>query len=575
MKKLNFKILAMVVATTMIIASCGGIDKLKESAKENVKVTVTPKVLVEKGGKVDANIKVKIAPKYFVKGATLEAKAFYVYPGGEVLLGSKTVQGEGVEANNMVVNSKTGGSFEFSGTVDYKKEMRKGTLELRFVAKMKDKELPFNYGEIADGVIATSELVENNPKAILMAHNFERITSEVQKADILYMINQAALRNSELRKDEVKLLKNFIKEVKSNARKEFKGAKISSYASPDGEYDLNEKVSTRREKTAERYMKRELKKAKVNEVKKDDFLVKETTPEDWDGFKELMQASDISDKELILRVLSMYSDPAVREREIKNLAAAFTEVADKILPKLRRSQLFVEANIIGLSDDELMAKVEEDFASLNELEKLYAATLYTDAAKRLDIYTKAHAAHPESIRAINNMAYVQIEMNNLADAKVSLEKAIALNSAHPVVLNNLGVVALKEGDLAKAEELFNKATEAGEAVQYNLGILYIIKGEYNNAVTSFGTPDSFNKALAQYLNEQNDEAIATLGKVKDQNAMVDYLKAVVYANKGEEANVMSNLQSAFEKDAALKAFAKDDLEFRNFFENDKFKGIVM
>ncbi|MBN1113455.1 MAG: tetratricopeptide repeat protein [Bacteroidales bacterium] len=571
MKKLNFKVLATAFATAIIVSACGGVDKMKEAAN-SLKINVTPKILVEKGGKVTANISINIPEKYVNKAAILETKAFIVYEGGEVELGTKTIQGEKVQDNNMVINSKTGGSYNVEGTVDYVKEMRNSRLEIRFVAKIKDKELPFVYdGKVADGVISTSQLVENGAQPIIMSHDFERVTSEVQKADILYMINQAALRNSELKKEDVKLLQKFIKDVKANERKELKAAKVSSYASPDGELKLNERVSSNREKTANRFINKELKRAKI----KDANVETTTVAEDWDGFKELMQASEISDKELILRVLSMYSDPVVREKEIKNLSAAFTEVAEKILPKLRRSQLFVEANITGYSDEEIMALVESDFASLKEVEKLYAATLYTDLNKKLDIYTKAHQAHPESIRAINNMAYILIEQGKLDEAKANLDKALALNESHPVVLNNLGVIALKKNEIEKAEGLFNKATEAGEAVQNNLGIVYIIKGEYANAITKFGVNDSFNKGLALVLANKNADAIATLSNVKEQTAMVDYVKAIAYAKNADEANMLASLQAAFEKDASLKAFAKTDLEFANYFEMESFKGIVM
>jgi len=571
MKKLNFKVLATAFATAIIVSACGGVDKMKEAAN-SLKINVTPKILVEKGGKVTANISINIPEKYVNKAAILETKAFIVYEGGEVELGTKTIQGEKVQDNNMVINSKTGGSYNVEGTVDYVKEMRNSRLEIRFVAKIKDKELPFVYdGKVADGVISTSQLVENGAQPIIMSHDFERVTSEVQKADILYMINQAALRNSELKKEDVKLLQKFIKDVKANERKELKAAKVSSYASPDGELKLNERVSSNREKTANRFINKELKRAKI----KDANVETTTVAEDWDGFKELMQASEISDKELILRVLSMYSDPVVREKEIKNLSAAFTEVAEKILPKLRRSQLFVEANITGYSDEEIMALVESDFASLKEVEKLYAATLYTDLNKKLDIYTKAHQAHPESIRAINNMAYILIEQGKLDEAKANLDKALALNESHPVVLNNLGVIALKKNEIEKAEGLFNKATEAGEAVQNNLGIVYIIKGEYANAITKFGVNDSFNKGLALVLANKNADAIATLSNIKEQTAMVDYVKAIAYAKNADEANMLASLQAAFEKDASLKAFAKTDLEFANYFEMESFKGIVM
>jgi len=572
MKKLTLNLLTLGVAA-IVLSSCGGLSKMVENSS-TVKYDVTPSPLETHGGEVEVTIKTSFPEKYFNKKAVVIATPVLKYEGGQTEFEATTLQGEGVEANNKVI-PYLGGDYTFTGKIPYSPEMLKSELVVEMSAQIKDKEpIPIPGIKIADGVIATSTLVKVDPKAVLLGDKFQRITPETYDAEILYTINKSDIRNTELKKDQVKDFQSKIKTAANDSTIQIKGAQISSYASPDGAYDLNEKLSGNRGTSAERYLTRTLKQMKVDGYDVEGFLKSIETAEDWDGFKKLMEASSIQDKELILRVLSMYSDPAVREKEIKNIAQAFDEIKVEVLPKLRRSQMNLQVENIGYSDEEITALAQSNPDTLNVEEILYAATLTNDNAEKLRIYTVAAKNFPNDVRTSNNVGYVNLQMGNLADAKAAFEAAKAVND-NDVVKNNLGAIALMEGDMTTAEQLFTSAMGAGDVVNYNLGIIKIKQADYTAAVNYFGNTPSFNAALAQLLNKDVDKSLTTLGELGDtDDAMVYYLKAVAGARGSKDEVVINNLRKAVEKDASLKAYAKKDAEFMKYAANEAFTGIV-
>ena len=572
MKKLTLNLLTLGIAA-IVLSSCGGLSKMVENSS-TVKYVVTPSPLETHGGQVEVTIKTTFPEKYFNKKAVVTATPVIKYEGGQTEYESTVLQGESVEANNKVI-PYTGGDYTFTGKVPYNDAMLKSELVVEMSAQIKDKEpVPIPGIKIADGVIATSTLVHNKPKAILMGDKFQRITPETYDAEILYVINKAEVRNSELKKDEIKEFQTKIATAAKDSSIEIKDAKISSYASPDGAYDLNERLSGNRGTSAERYLNRTLKQMKVEGYDVEGFLNKVETAEDWDGFKKLMEASDIQDKELILRVLSMYSDPAVREKEIKNIAQAFEEIKVKVLPALRRSQMMIDVENIGYSDEQIKALAAKNPDTLKLEEILYAATLTDDNAEKLRIYQVAAKNFPQCVRAINNVGYISMEMGDLDGAKAAFQKAQSIKDID-IVKNNLGAVALAEGDLGAAEKLFTSAMGAGDAVNYNLGIIKIKQGDYTAAVNYFGNKPSFNAGLAQLLNGDVDKCLTTLGELGDTDcAKVYYLKAVAGARGSKDEVVINNLRKAIEKDAKLKDYAKKDAEFLSYAANEAFVGIV-
>jgi tetratricopeptide (TPR) repeat protein len=573
MKKIKRNYLTSIIVAAFLLSSCGGLNKMVDKSSD-VSYQVQPNPLEMHAGEVQVTINTKFPEKYFNKKAVVVATPVLKYEGGQAEFESTTLQGEKVEANNKVIPS-AGGEYSYTGKIPYTDEMLRSGLYVEMSAQIKEKtpvEIPGI--KIAEGVIATPALVMINPKTIILGDKFQRIIPETYNADIHYVINKYNVRDSELSAEDIVALQNKIKEASEAERKEIKGAGISAYASPDGAYDLNDKLAQNRQGSAERYLERVLKKANVTEAEAADFLNLKYTAEDWEGFKKLMEESDIQDKELILRVLSMYSDPAVREKEIKNIAAAFKEIAEKILPKLRRSMINVNVDNIGYSDEEIaeLARTNPDALKLEEI--LYAAKLTDDLNEKLTIYQKAAENYPECFRAKNNVGSVYVELGKVAEAKEAFMAAKELKE-NDAIKNNLGAVALMEGDVAKAEELFASAMGAGDVVNYNLGIIKIKQGDYKAAVSYFGNEPSFNAALAQLLNSDTEKSLNTLNQMGDvECGMVYYLKAVGSARSGREEGVLNNLRTAVGKKSELKDHAKKDLEFAKYFENEAFKAIV-
>lgn len=573
MKRTRIKLFAY-LALAAVMTSCASLEKMRKNAAD-VNYSVTPEVLEAHGEKVDVNINVRIPAGYFDPKATLEATPVLVYEGGETPFPSYTVQGEKAEGNAQVITKDNGGQINYSNSVAYNENMRVSDLVVRIRATKGDNSLDFEPVKIAEGVISTSAMVQaKGIQGTVGADQFERIIPISKTAEILYIIQQANVRNSELTKEEVKALNDFIAEVKEAENKEFKGVNISAYASPDGPVDLNTRLASQREGSAKTYLDRQFTRAKIEDAKEADFFDLQNTPEDWEGFKELMEKSDIQDKELILRVLSMHTDPQVREREIKNMSNTYEVIADDILPKLRRSKMSVNVEEIGKSDEEISELAASNASELNAEEILYAATLEDNVDEQLAIYRKAAAQYPNDWRTHNNVGLALYQKDDLAGAKVAFEKANSVKANQPEVMNNLGAIALREGDLAKAEEYFGSAAGAGSELDNNLGVLAIKKGMYDEAVRYFGNSVNCNAALAKILAGNYDAALSTLNANTNEVGLKYYLKAVVGVRTNDSDMMFSNLRKAVELDSKYKATAASDMEFANYFGDATFKSIV-
>ncbi|MCB8964781.1 MAG: hypothetical protein H6536_07070 [Bacteroidales bacterium] len=564
MKGLKLGIIAL---AALVIAACGGIEKMKE-LPAGFTVKLTPNPMEVHGNKVKATIEGTIPPKYFNKKATVEITPVIVYKGGELALPVKVLQGEDVQANNQVINYEAGGTWKHDIEFDYKDEMFNCELECRLAISYKDKKVNVEAPQkVGIGTLATYKLVDIDPKPVMMAHKFVRVNSEQKEAQINFVIQKSDIRKSELTKEELKVLNDFLVEATKTEGKAVKEIKVSAYASPDGPEKLNEKLSQDRGKNTDKYLADVFKKAKVENTT---AATVETTTEDWDGFQKSVQASDIEDKELIIRVLSMYSDPEVREKEIKNISKVYKVLAEKILPELRRAKMIATVEVMGYSDDTLKYMVNNNaYDTLNVEEMLYAATLIDDVNKKIEVYMKAGDKY-NCARGYNNAACLSIKNNDLAAAKAALDKVPA-DQKIPAVINNRGCVALMEGNMDEAEKLFTEAADAGTEAKYNLGIIAIIKNQYPAAAEYLAGSDTFNQGLALLLNAKVDAAKNTFAKV--ETAKGYYGRAIVGARLQEEATVLDNLRTAIGKDASLKDRAKEDVEFRNYFQNEAFKAI--
>ncbi len=557
------------------MSSCSGLNKMKKNSGL-VKYEVTPKVLETHAGNVNVTIDGVFPEKYFDKKTTLTATPVLTYEGGETAFKDvKVVQGESVTANNQVI-TRTGGNFKYTGTVPYNEKMKKSELILRIQASRGGKSLDFDPVKLADGVIATSTLIgKEETRPVAMKDKFARIIPEAQVADINYVINRADIQSKELKAEDIALLKEYIKAVNTDPDREFKGAEVNSYASPDGKFELNEKLSGNRGNAANKFITAELKKAKVEEAKDPGFIDKKEVAEDWDGFKTEVEKSSIQDKELILRVLSMYSDPEVREKEIKNMSSTFDALKTDILPRLRRSKMIINVDKIGRTDEQILSQMRSDPSVLSLEEMLYAATLTNDVNEQLKFYQATANVHPKCIRAQNNIGYTYMELGQPDNAIKSFEAAKTLQN-NDVVKNNLGFASLSKGDIAKAEEHFNSMTSATAESKWGLGAIAITKGEYDKAVNYFGNEPSYNLALAQVLKGDVNKAKSTLDGMKDlgKTGKPSYLKAVVGARLDDRNYMLTNLREAAGFDSKWKEYAKTDLEFAKFFNDDTFKSAV-
>jgi tetratricopeptide (TPR) repeat protein len=570
MKK--FKSYFILILAATVLSSCSGLNKMKKNSKL-VKYEVTPKVLETHAGVVTVTIKGTFPAKYFDKKTTVTATPVLTYAGGETAFEKvQVLQGESVQANNKVITTK-GGDFTYTGTIPYKDAMKMSQLVLRLKAVRGKKNLDFEPVKIADGVIATSTLVEKEAKVIKMKDNYIRINPENKLADINYAINKAEISSKELKAEDIALLKAYILSVSTDPSRQLKSADVSSYASPDGSMKINEPLSVKRGVTADKFIKKEF--TKIEAAKAEGFFNEKTTPEDWDGFKSEVEKSSIQDKELILRVLSMYSDPDVREKEIKNMSAAFEALKTDILPKLRRSKLAVNVDLVGRTDEQILSQMRADPKALGLEEMLHAGTLTTDLNEELKFYQTTEENFPKCIRAKNNTGCTYMALGKTDEAIAEFEKAKAIEN-NDVIKNNLGFGALVKGDMAKAEEYFNSMTAATNESKWGLGVIAITKGEYDKAVNYFGTEPCFNLALAQYLKGDVAKAKATLDSMKDlcKCGKPSYLKAVIGARLDDKNYMLAGLREAIGFKPEWKAYAKTDLEFAKFFNDDTFKSTV-
>jgi len=553
----------LVLAAILTFSSCS--SKLKPLASEYIKAE--PQPLEAIGGKVPVTISATFPAKWFNKKAVVTVTPVLRYEGGEAWGTAYTYQGESVKGNNQVISLKDGANVTMKSNFTYKPEMKKSDLYLTFEAKIKNKTVKLPEIKIGEGVIATSELANAaTANAALAADKFQRIIKEAHNANIMFLIQQAELRSKELKKDELSEWKNTVKNAEV-APNQNVAVEIQAYASPDGGVKLNTGLSEKREKNTSNYLAKEFKKMDIKTPVDAHY-----TAQDWDGFQELVSKSNIQDKDLVLRVLSMYQDPEQREKEIKNISAVFSKLADEILPQLRRSRLTANVEIIGKSDEEISKLAKEDPSKLSVEESLYAATLTNDNAEKTAIYNKATELYPNDYRTWNNAGMMAFRNGDLSKAEEFFNKANSIQN-NPEANMNLGLIALTKGDQAKAQQLFGSASGVNELSEA-LGVLYLEQGEYEKAANSFGSVKTNNAALAQILTKDYSKAAQTLNAVANPSAITSYLKAIVAARTNDASGVISNLKSAISADKSLAKEALNDLEFAKYATNSDFTSLV-
>ncbi|SDG29956.1 TPR repeat-containing protein [Prevotella communis] len=546
-------------AAAVLLTSCSG--KLGALSADNFKVTPNP--LETQAGEVSATINGMFPEKYMKKKAvvTVTPQLRFQTPQGLKSVNGEgaTFQGEKVLGNDQTISYLVGGNYTMKTNFAYTPEMQQSDMYLIFDAKVGKKTVKVPEVKVATGIIATSELYKRtltSANPALAEDAFQRISEQKQQANIKFLIGQAQLRKSELQNNSVQEFVRLINKIVADQEgMALDNIEVSAYASPDGGYALNEKLANKRQDVTNDYLKKEMKKAKM-----DAPVDTKYTAEDWEGFQELVAASDIQDKDVILRVLSMYKDPEEREQQIKNISAAFRELTDGILPQLRRSRLTINYLLIGRDDEQILAQMKSDATQLSIEEILYGATLYDDdQASTEAAYKKAVELYKNDPRAYNNLARLAYAKGNYSEAKQWLDKAAAIDRNQAETNANLGLLALQQGDMLSAESYIAKASNAN-GLNEVLGNLHLAQGKYAQAEQDFGRVQSNSAALAQILNNNYQAAASTLKNVKNADATTDYLRAILNARTGKTADAAAALKQAIAKDPSLADYAAKDLE---------------
>lgn len=547
----------MIGSAVLTLGSCSKMSQFQSNF-----FTTVPTPLETVGENVPATINGNIPAKFMLKNARVTATPVIRWSQDGFKAGEPyTIQGENVRANGQVVSYANGGTVTIPFSVEYQPEMAKSDLYLEFQVDQNGKVYQLPSVKVGYGVVATSTLASAaTVKPAVAKDNFQKVITEKYSADIHFLINQANVRASETSKTDYIDLNRKLMEANAAPNQEIAGVTINSYASPEGALDFNTKLAEKREQNTASYVENQLKKDKITEFGE---LTSSFTPEDWEGFRELVEKSNIQDKDLILSVLSMYKDPEQREKEIRNLSSVFDELADQILPQLRYSRVMASINVIGKSDMELIDLYNKAPQDLTEDEILYVATLTDDNTRKMEIYNTAARLHPNDYRAINNLGLTQYVAKDYASARNNFEKAARLNPSAPEVEMNLGLLSMLDKNYRKANEQLGAAAgvpEAGDA----LGVFYLSQGELTKACTAFGDAKTNNAALAQILAKDYSAAKTTLASIPTPDATTYYLTAVLGAKTNNENMVMSNLRQAVRLDANLLSRAKNDLEFARY-----------
>ena len=548
MKHISIKNLILLAAAVVVAAACSQSRAEQMKLAEKVGITCTPEVLALVGDKIPVDLSVTYPDGYFHPKAILEVTPVLVSDAGEQKGPTFTYQGEKVLDNYNVVPS-SGGTVREHVDFAYEEGAEQSYLELRSVARYKDKEIAIPAVKVADGTILTQLLANQHGAFSYKQDNYQSVIHDQAEGQVMYDYNSSTIKGSELRSASIKELQAALEEIASDPRYTVKGTSVVAYASPEGGQEYNAKLSDKRAESAEKAW------SKVTGEKAPDNLEIRSVGQDWEGFKDAVQQSDIQDKDLILRVLSMYSDPAVREKEIKNMSQVYTEINKNVFPELRRARFITEVDYQNFSDEELVELSNKAVDVLDEEGLLRVASIAESADRKAELYKMAVDKFG-SDRARFNLAVLALE-DERPDAAAG--QLAALKDSDPDVLNAKGVAELQRGDRAAAAELFRKAGTA--EAKANLGLVDLLDGKYDSAARQLKGTGGMNEAVANILSGKLDAAEAAL---TCQCAKSEYLRAIIAARRGDAAGVKSHLAAVQEKNPRLYEKSLKDVEFAKF-----------
>ncbi|MCE5178634.1 MAG: tetratricopeptide repeat protein [Porphyromonadaceae bacterium] len=559
-------LLSLLFALTVVLFATSCSSKLKPLSQSNFNVTPSPMETV--GNQVPVTVNGTFPEKWFHKNAIVTITPVLKYGNSELAGTPFSYQGENISGNRVTISNSRGGNFTITSTFPYSPEMLNSELYLRFDGKIKNKQSILPDLKVADGVIATSALADVRTSAPSVADDkFQRIIQQAQEASIMFVIQQANLRQSELNKGDMSTWKNRVEQA-FNDPKQNVNVEVSAYASPDGGVSLNERLAAQREKNTSAYLEKELKSRNI-----DTDVYARYTAQDWDGFRQLVSASNLQDKELILRVLEMYPDSETREKEIKNISYVFEDLAETILPQLRRSRITANIEIVGKSDEEIMTAWNSNPKELTVEELLYASTITSDEKVKERIYQYVTANFSNDYRGWNNIGTMFYKQGDYAKAKQAFDRAAQVNPSAPEVNMNKALLAIMNNDLQTANELLGRSAGA-DGLDEAMGLINLLQGNYNQAVGAYGNNKTNNAGLAQLLVRDYNKAKQILESVENPNATTAYLLAIIASRTNNFNDVSTNLRTAISRDRSFAATADKDLEFAKYRTNQEFRSIV-
>lgn len=563
-RKSRYVSLMLVLAVALFATSCS--SKLKPLSQNNFNVTPSPMETV--GNQVPVTVNGTFPEKWFPKNATVTVTPILKYGDRELAGTPYSYQGESISGNRVTIPHGSGANFTMTSSFPYSPDMLSSELYLRFDGRIKNKQSTLPDLKVADGVIATSALADVRTTTPSVAPDgFQRIIKEAQEANIMFVIQQANLRQSELAKSDLTEWKRRVEQAFNDPRQNV-NVEVSAYASPDGGLSLNEQLAAQREKNTSSYLENELSKRNI-----DTDVYARYTAEDWDGFRQMVSASDLQDKELILRVLEMYPDSETREREIKNISYVFEDLAATILPQLRRSRITANIEIIGKSDEEIMTAWNNNPKELSVEELLYASSLTADEKEKERIYQYVTANFSKDYRGWNNIGTMFYKQGDYAKAKQAFDRAAQVNPSAPEVNMNKALLAIMENNLETANELLGRSAGAN-GLEEAMGLFNLLQGNYNQAVGAYGNSLSNNAGLAQLLVRDYNKAKQTLEAIEQPDATTAYLLAIIASRTNNFNDVVSNLRTAVSRDKSIAAQALNDLEFAKYRSNQEFMSLV-
>lgn len=557
--------LVLLLGVALFATSCS--SKLKPLSQNNFNVTPSPLETV--GNQVPVTINATFPEKWFNKNAIVTITPVLKYGNNQELAGTPySFQGDNISGNRTAVSQNRGGNFTLNSSFPFEEAMRSSELYLRFDGRVKNKRSNLPDVKVADGVIATSALADVATTTPSVAPDgFQRIIQDKQEANIMFVIQQANLRQSELNKQDMAIWKQRVEEAFKDPKQNV-NVEVSAYASPDGGLSLNERLAAQREQNTSNYLESELSKRNINT---DVFA--HYTAQDWEGFRQLVSASNLQDKDLILRVLEMYPDSETREKEIKNISYVFDDLATTVLPQLRRSRITANIEIIGKSDEEIMTAWTNNPKELSVDELLYASTLTNDESVKESVYQYVTANFTNDYRGWNNIGTMYFKQGDYAKAEQAFNRAAQVNPNAPEVNMNKALLAIHENDLTIANELLGRSAGA-DGLDEAMGLLNLLQGNYNQSVSAYGNSYTNNAALASILVSDYNKAKQTLENVEKPDATTAYLLAIIASRTNNFNDVISNLRNAIGQDRTIAVKALNDLEFAKYRTNQEFMSLL-